>query len=213
MMPAVPYVEHALHAMDPDAPRSPDSGGPESSFQLVLKARAGDRAACEALFARYHTRLQRWAHGRLPAWARGSTDTLDLVQDTMLQVFRRLDEFEPKHAGAFLGYVRRTLNNTITDRIRFAQRRGILQPLDSTRASEEPSQQEELVATQLLERYEAAMEVLKPDYRDAIIARVELRLPWDEVMAVLGKPSIPAAQVTVSRALVRLARHMAHDRK
>jgi RNA polymerase sigma-70 factor (ECF subfamily) len=190
-----------------------DPGVPDSSFDLVLRARAGDQGACEALFARYHVRLQRWAHGRLPAWARGSTDTLDLVQDTMLQVFRRFDDFEPKHAGAFLGYVRRTLSNTITDRVRSAQRRGVSEPLDSTRASTEPSQQDELVATELLERYEAALERLKPDYRDAIVARVELRLPWDEVMTALGKPSLPAAHVTVSRALVRLAREMAHERK
>jgi RNA polymerase sigma factor (sigma-70 family) len=195
----------------PDA--SSDAHDPESSFRLVLRARAGDKAACETLFARYEKRLQSWARGRLPAWARGTTDTQDLVQDTMLQVFKRLDEFVPRHEEAFLGYVRRTLKNTITDRIRSAQRHGYSEPLDSARPSAQPSPEEELAATQLLERYEAAMERLKPDYREAIIARVELRMPWPDVMAELQKPSLPATQMTVRRALVRLACEMAHERK
>jgi RNA polymerase sigma factor (sigma-70 family) len=188
----------------------PNADGPESTFQLVLRAQAGDDAAREALFTRYHVRLQRWARGRLPVWARGASDTQDLVQDTMLQVFRKLDGFTPVHAGGFLGYVRRTLKNTIVDRVRRAQRRGVSQPLDSSQLSEEPSQHEELAASQLYERYEAAMERLQASDREAIIARVELRLPWTEVTATLQKPSVGAAHMAVRRALIRLAREMAH---
>ncbi len=62
-------------------------------------------------------------------WARGPADTQDVVQDTLLQVVRKLDAFEPRHEGAFLGYVRQTLRNNITDRIRQARRRGPVEPL------------------------------------------------------------------------------------
>ena len=38
----------------------------ESTFQLLARARAGDRSALDTLFARYLPPLRRWASGRLP---------------------------------------------------------------------------------------------------------------------------------------------------
>jgi RNA polymerase sigma factor (sigma-70 family) len=203
---------------DPDDAPLDDSGqdvviDPESSFVLVLRAKVGDEEALNQLFARYTKRLQIWAHGRLPAYARGAGDTQDLVQDTLLQVVRNLDKFHPEHEGAFLGYVRRTLRNGIIDRVRQGERRGPIEPLSSTQPSAEPSPFDVTVASELLDRYEAALERLRPEYREAIIARIEFRLSWPEVAAELKKPSIPAAQMTVSRALVRLAREMSHVRE
>jgi len=96
----------------------------ESSLILVRRAHDGDQAAINELFARYLPRLQRWAHGRLPSWARGSLDTHDLVQDTFMQVLKRLDQFEPRHEGAFQGYLRQALFNRVRDEIRRVQRRG-----------------------------------------------------------------------------------------
>ena len=64
----------------------------ESSMALLKRARAGDRQALEALTARYLPRLRRWASGRLPRWARDLADTEDLVQETVLQTFKRIDE-------------------------------------------------------------------------------------------------------------------------
>jgi RNA polymerase sigma factor (sigma-70 family) len=185
---------------------------PESSFALVLRARAGDQRALDQLFERYSQRLRRWAHGRLPASARGVGDTNDLVQDTMLKVYTHFDRFQPRHAGAFLAYVRQTLQNTITDRIRGVHRRPT-ESIDDTIPSNDPTQHDQFVATELLERYDAALARLKPDYREAIIARLELGLPWPEVMDALRKPSIPATQMTVSRAIVRLAQEMSYERK
>ena len=47
-----------------------------SSFALVLRARDGDEEARNELCARYLPRLRRWAHGRLPPWARERLDTV-----------------------------------------------------------------------------------------------------------------------------------------
>src|SRR4030095_1604422 len=46
-----------------------------SSFELVMRARGGDQDALNDLCARYLPRLQRWAHGRLPASARRAPET------------------------------------------------------------------------------------------------------------------------------------------
>jgi RNA polymerase sigma-70 factor (ECF subfamily) len=217
-----PFTTTPRQSTPTDLPPSPNPADqpaaapildPESSFALVVRARQGDEAAMNDLFERYSKRLRIWAHGRLPHWARGAADTQDIVQDTLLNVIRRLDAFEPRHEGAFLGYVRMALRNNITDRIRQAQRRGPTEPLATSKSSPDPSPHELAEGSELLERYEAALGRLKPEQREAIIARIELRLPWSDVAKALNKPSVPAAQMAVSRSLVRLAREMSHERK
>src|SRR5690349_12506646 len=47
----------------------------EPTIELVVRARGGDRPAMEALLERCLPPLKRWAHGRLPAAARGNLDT------------------------------------------------------------------------------------------------------------------------------------------
>lgn len=77
--------------------REPSSDRPElhSSLTLLERARAGDREALESLIARYLPRLQRWASGRLPRWARDMAETQDLVQEALFQTFKRIERFEP----------------------------------------------------------------------------------------------------------------------
>lgn|SRR5262245_4453981 len=184
----------------------------DSSLTLVRRAHAGDEAARNELCARYLPRLQRWAHGRLPASARGALDTVDLVQDTFMQVLRRLDEFEPRHTGAFQAYLRRTLLNRIRDEIRRVGRHGgPAEPIDAEKPTTDPSPLEEAIGQQTLERYEAALERLRDADREAIIMRVELGFSYAEVMDAFDKPSVAAAHMAVSRALVRLAEEMSHE--
>ena len=90
----------------------------EPTIELVVKARRGDRLAVEALLQRSIPSLKRFAHGRLPAAARGSLDTGDLVQETVLHVLRRLDTFEPRHVGAMQAYLRQSVINRIRDEVR-----------------------------------------------------------------------------------------------
>jgi RNA polymerase sigma factor (sigma-70 family) len=180
-----------------------------SSFALILRAKAGDDDALETLCERYLPRLQRWAHGRLPRSVRGALDTHDLVQVTLTGVVQQLHAFEPRHEGAFQAYVRRALLNRIRDEARRGLRRGPSETLDAAAyQSADSSPLEDLIGRETLERYEAAMERLRPADSEAIIARVELGLSYPEVAAALGKPSVAAAHMAVSRALVRLAQEM-----
>jgi RNA polymerase sigma factor (sigma-70 family) len=184
----------------------------ESSCVLLSRARAGDTAALDELCARYLPRLRRWAHGRLPAWARGALDTHDLVQDTMAHVVLRLPTFEPRHDAAFQAYLRQALMNRVRDEIRKAQRHPAADPLDSSRPSADPSPLEEAIGREALDRYESALERLRPEDREAIIVRIELGLPYTDVAEALGKPSPAAAHMAVTRALVRLAEEMSRRR-
>ncbi len=91
---------------------------PESTADLLERARAGDGEAMDRLFARYIPLLQRWASGRLPQWARDLADTQDLVQETLLQTFRRIDSFEYRGEGSFHAYLRQVLVNRIRQEFR-----------------------------------------------------------------------------------------------
>jgi RNA polymerase sigma-70 factor (ECF subfamily) len=157
-------------------------------------------------------RLQRWAHGRLPSRARGSLDTHDLVQETLTHVIQRIHAFEPRHEGALQAYLRQAVMNRIRDEIRRAERRPTA-PLESGERAPDPSPLEEAIGRQALERYEAALQRIKPEDREAIIARIELGYGYPEVAEALGKPSVAAAYMAVSRALVSLAKEMQHERR
>jgi len=184
----------------------------ETSFNLIRRAHEGDEAARNELCARYLPRMQRWAHGRVPKSARGSLDTVDVVQDTFMRALQRLDTFVPQHPGAFQGYLRRTLMNIIVDVHRAVHRRGVAQPIDPASPASGPSPLEEAIGQQTLERYEGALSRLREVDRLAVIMRIELDCSYEEIMETLDKPSVAAAHMAVSRALVRLAEEMSSDR-
>ena len=182
----------------------------ESSLDLLQRARTGDQAALDALVARYLPRLERWARGRLPAWARDVADTQDIVQETLIQTFRRIEAFEPRGDGALQAYLRQGILNRIRDELRRAQRRPEAAVLDSQVQDVGASPLEIAVGTEAVRRYEQALARLRAEDREAIIARVELDCTNEEIAAMLGKPTANAARMTVERALVKLAEEMRH---
>lgn len=193
-------------------PEQQKGEGAEATVVLISRARGGDANALNDLCARYLPRLTRWAHGRLPSGARGAIDTHDIVQETLAHVVQRLPDFEPRHEGAFQGYVRRALLNRIRDEARRLQRKGLSEPLENQHATPDPSPLEEAIGREAVELYEAALTRLREDDREAIIGRIELGLPYAELAPMLGKPSIPAAHMAVSRALLRLAKEMSRGK-
>lgn len=188
---------------------SGSAGEAESTFQLIQRFREGDRQALEQLFARHLPRLERWAKGRLPRWARDVADTQDLVQETLLQTFNRIDAFQPEREGALQAYLRQAVMNRIRDEIRRRGRRPAKVELEETEVDKARSPLEEAVGMEEIERYENALARLRPEERETIILRVELGYTYEEVAGLLGKPTSDAAHKATKRALVRLAEEMA----
>jgi len=184
-----------------------------TSLELVIRANAGDDAAVTALYERYRPRLHRWAHNRLPPMARGALQTEDLVQDTLTHVLGHLTAFNPRHEGAFQGYVRTALRNRIRDVARYQKRRGSRDALDSEIVADEPSPLDIAMGQETLDRYDKALDRLRPEDRDLIIARIEMGHSFDAMRAMFEKPSVAAVHMALSRALIKLAEEMAHERK
>jgi RNA polymerase sigma-70 factor (ECF subfamily) len=195
----------------PGADASSASGDLESTFRLIERARAGDSGALERLFARHQKPLQRWASGRLPKWARDISDTDDLVQETLLQTFKRIGDFEPRRVGALQAYLRQAVLNRIREELRRKGRRPDATDLDDIEIDSAESPLEQAIGREAIGRYERALARLKPEEREAIIARVEMGYSYEELAEALAKPTPDAARKTAQRALVRLAEEMKRE--
>jgi RNA polymerase sigma-70 factor (ECF subfamily) len=180
----------------------------ESTFALIDRARAGDRAALDRLFARHLRPLQRWARGRLPQWSRDLADTDDLVQDVLIQTFKRIEGFEPRRVGALQAYLRQAVLNRLRDELRRKRRQPDVGALDGLEIDPATSPLEQSIGREAVGRYERALERLKPAEREAIIARVEMGYSYEELAEALGKPTPDAARKAAQRALLRLAEEM-----
>jgi RNA polymerase sigma-70 factor (ECF subfamily) len=182
----------------------------ESTFVLLDLVRAGDARALDRLFSRYVNPLRRFAHGRLPAASRDMLDTNDLVQDTLVASLKHIDAFQPQREGALLAYLRQAVVNRVRDEARRKARRPMSATLDEQVEGADASPLDIAIGREAADRYETALQRLKPDERELLIARVELGMSFEEVAAAVGKPSADAARKAVSRALLRLADEMRH---
>jgi RNA polymerase sigma factor (sigma-70 family) len=193
----------------PVAPLDVEDALPESSLALLLRAQNGDLAALDVLLARYRPRLRRWAHRRLPSWARDLADTDDVVQDTLIKAIRNLDGFVSETDAGFQNYLRLSVGNAIKDEMRKARRRPSNSALDPSMPSDEPSPLERAVGRRRLARYESALARLAPDEREAVVARLEFGFTHSELAAVLGKRTPDAARKLCKKALAQLVTLMA----
>ena len=180
----------------------------DSTIALLERARGGDRDALDALFARHVKPLRRWISGRLPRWARDMADTDDLVQDALLQTFKRIDAFDPRGPGALQAYLRQAVFNRVRDELRRKGRRPDSTDLDGVELASDQSPLEDAIGREAVENYEHALARLRPEEREAIVARVELGYTYEELAEALGKPSADAARKAAQRALLRLASEM-----
>jgi RNA polymerase sigma-70 factor (ECF subfamily) len=183
-----------------------------TSAHLLRLAQQGDDAALDRLLTRYAPRLRRWAAGRLPRWARDVADTNDLVQESLLRTFKRIETIDAERSGGFQAYLRQAVMNGIRDELRRAHRRPAADALDSGHPSDTPSPLEAAIGREATDRYERALAALAPPEREAVVARLELGFDYQELAELLDKPSANAARMTVQRALVKLAERMRRER-
>lgn len=180
----------------------------EPTIELVVRAQAGDRTAVEALLERCLPPLKRWAHGRLPASARGHLDTGDLVQDAALHLVRRIDRFEPQHVGAMQAYLRQSVINRIRDEVRRIGRAPAPIELPPDPPSDDTSPLETAIKAEDYRRYREALGDLAPKDREMIVARIEVQWSLGEIAHRFGLRTPDAARMAVARALKRLTKRL-----
>jgi len=110
--------------------------------------------------------------------------------------------------GAFLVYLRKAVNNRIIDSYRRAGRRPERLEIPEDAPANSTSPFDAVVGAEAVDRYDAALLRLTEDERRAIVLRVELGYDYSELAVELGKSSVDAARMAVTRAIAKLALEM-----
>jgi RNA polymerase sigma factor (sigma-70 family) len=180
----------------------------DDSASLLRRAIRGDRSALSALFVLHVPPLRRWAHGRLPAWARAFGDTVDLVQEAVMNTLPRLNQFEVTGGRALQGYLRNAVQNRIFDIMRRAELRTRAGEITGEEpAAGLPSPLSLAITAQEYERYQSALARLKPDDQTLIVGRFEFGYSYEQ-LALITRKSVDAARVSLKRAVKRLIAEM-----
>ena len=98
--------------------------------ELTKRAREGDQAALEALCESCLHSLSRYAVGRVPPKVRDMLDTQDVVNEAVHRGMSRLNDFEVRHPGALVAYMRAILRHLIIDYVRRRTRQPLKVSLD-----------------------------------------------------------------------------------
>jgi RNA polymerase sigma factor (sigma-70 family) len=203
----VPNVDAFRYSILDNRP-SPDESDGESTVELAGRARSGDQAALEALCVRCLKSLSRYAAGRVPPAVRDVIDTQDVVLEAVHRGMSRLGTFESRYPGALLAYMRTILRNVIIDHVRAQRRQPRRVPLDDRQRDPGQSPLERVLGGEQIALYEAALARLRPRDAALVTLRIEEQLGYHRIAAELGFPSVNAARVAASRAVLRLAHEM-----
>jgi RNA polymerase sigma-70 factor (ECF subfamily) len=180
----------------------------ESTAVLLGRARQGDRDAVDLLLARCLPPLRRWAAGRLPRHARDLADTGDVVQEALIQTFKKIETFDYRGEGALQAYLRQAVMNRIRDHLRRTARRPAGDPVDSQQVDAGASPLEQAIGRETADRYDAALARLSDVDRELIIATVEMGYSCEQVAMATGRATPDAARKAAKRALMKLAEEM-----
>jgi len=163
-----------------------------SDWELVQRARQGDREAFRELVERYQRKIAALALGML----RNREDALDIVQETFTKAYQSLDRF--KGDAAFYTWVYRIAYNLCVDH----QRRVTKQPqlsLDTDEPGQAPSVAisdgprpdqpfDRARNAEIGRRVQEAIRELTPDHRAVILLRELEGLSYEEISQVLECP-------------------------
>lgn len=191
----------------------------ESTRGLLLRLRAGDRDAADALFAEHGARLARAVRAKLsPAHRRFDVD--ELVQETFRKALPLIPRFEWRGQGAFLAWLLQIALHTFEDWLRrehgrpptvsFAAgasgegSRSEWHPVD---AGSSPSAR--LARAEEESLLDRALDQLDEADRDLVIRRAILGQDYASLAALLGIPEA-SVRMRMSRAIAALSRWAHH---
>jgi RNA polymerase sigma-70 factor (ECF subfamily) len=197
--------------MPTPAPPQPTAAQPVvTDEELVARARAKDFGAFEELVDRYDDKIYRLAY----RFVRNETEAKEIVQDTFLSVWRKLDTF--KGDAQFGSWLYRVAANAALMRLR-AQRRHPevsteelpLDYLDNYGHLPTPGENwakrpdDELQSDELRRRIQKAVDELPEIYRTVFLVRDVEGLSTEETAEVL-QISIPTVKTRLHRARLAL---------
>jgi RNA polymerase sigma-70 factor (ECF subfamily) len=174
----------------------PASGESRSDAELIGAWQGGDEKAAAELVRRHATPLARFLGA-----AGAGEDVEDLVQETFLRGFRRIDTF--KGASSFRTWLMTIGSNLLKDSWRRRARRPVVSLEDRNLVDESRDPQGEAVAEDMAKRLGAGVQGLPRMQRDVFLLRAQQGLEYEEIARALGT-SAGAARVHYHHAVKRL---------
>jgi len=150
----------------------------EFDRELIVRAKAGDRSACEAIVGQFGPMVFRL----ISRFFRTREDVEDLAQDVFLKVFARIDQVRPDEN--FPGWLARVTVNTCYDELRKARRRKVAMETYGPDSAAEPS-----VAPHEPDsfgRARLALQQLDPKLRIPLLLKEVEELSVEEIARTLG---------------------------
>lgn len=197
----------ATSSESPGGTAFPGSVPESATLELVGRIRAGDTAAFDDLYRRYHDELLFAVRAHLGAGLRSALESEDVLQSVVVDAFKALPNFEPRGPGSLRHYLHAMIVNKIRTRAKYfgADKRAGTLPLSESCA--DGLADGELQPTyhdgERFEALEKAIRQLPEDMRRIVVLRKIDGLPSKEAAEVLGLNDT-AARKLFSRSLARL---------
>jgi RNA polymerase sigma-70 factor (ECF subfamily) len=196
--------------MSPPTPPDPPTNASVSDEELVARARAKDFAAFEQLLDRYEDKIFRLAY----RFVRNETEAKEILQDTFLSIWRKLDTF--KGDSQFGSWLYRVAANTALMRLRSQRRHpeisteelpvGYLDnygQLPSVGENWSKRPDDELQSEELRRHIQTAVDALPEIYRTVFLLRDVEGLSTEETGEILAI-SVPTVKTRLHRARIAL---------
>jgi RNA polymerase sigma-70 factor (ECF subfamily) len=183
---------------------------------LLQQIQTGDRQAFERLFVRHRPELRKFIALRLDPRIRGRVDPSDLVQETQMEAYRRLEYYLKQQPMPFHVWLRKTAY----ERLMMARRQHLQagkrtmerevplperssQILAQRLLSSAPTPSQQLQRRELVRQVRQALAQLAPADREILLMRNFEEISYQEIALILGiEPA--AARQRHGRALLRL---------
>ncbi len=159
--------------------------------RLVERVVAGDGDAFRQLVERY----QRPVYGLLLRMVRSPALAEDLAQESLIKAYRAIATFD--RSRQFSSWLFKIAHNTAIDHLRRNRPPTVplesddgdrLDPLALLAAPESQSPEARARGRDLAEALQGALDALRPDYREAVLLRVQQGLPYEEIAEILELP-------------------------
>lgn len=193
------------------------------THELIDCANQGDEAARQNLLERYRDYLKRMVAVRLDRRLAARVDASDVVQETLVEAARRLNDYLRERPIPFYGWLRQLAEERIVDTHRrhvTAQRRSVTleqrdRGLPDASADEivrrmfaaDTSPSNHLMRQERHERLKGALAILPQRDREVLVMRHLEQLSTAEIAAML-EISEPAVKSRLLRALIRMREQM-----
>jgi RNA polymerase sigma-70 factor (ECF subfamily) len=183
---------------------------------LLARAAAGDRRAFDRLLARHRSGLKQFIELRMDRKMQARIDPSDIVQNTQLEVFRRLPEFVKRRAMPFHVWLRKTAyerllmarrqhveasQRAVRREVPLPERSSLLLAEQLVPRGSTPSQH--LSRRELAVRVHRLLERLADTDREILLMRNLEERPYQEIACILDIDPA-AARKRCGRALIRL---------